>query len=154
MTVARHARGQNPLSVSVPRLVLLALALGGCASGGLPGGGAPAAYTLTKEETDLDCHRLTGRMQVRLLSLRGTEYKVGASEAAGAMRSATSAALGTDTAKNAALRAANDRPLLEAYNQRLVALGCASFDLDKELAARPSAPTPMPTVPPPSKRKS
>ncbi len=68
------------------------------------------------------------------------------------MRTATSTVLGTDTAKNAAARAANDRPILDAYNKRLVELGCPSFDIEKELQARPSAPTPHPTVPAPAKR--
>jgi hypothetical protein len=102
----------------------------------------------------LDCRKLTGRLQVRLLALRGEEYKVQPSSAAQSMRSATSAALGTDTAKNAAARAANDRPILDAYNNRLVALGCPSFDIGKELEARPSAPTPYPSIPARPKRAS
>jgi hypothetical protein len=141
-------------------LVLLLLAavvmLPGCA--GSAGGEAallPAGpYTLTPEEMALDCRKLTGRLQVRLLALRGEEYKVQPSSAAQSMRSATSAALGTDTAKNAAARAANDRPILDAYNKRLVDLGCPSFDIGKELEARPSAPTPHPSIPARPKRAS
>lgn len=102
---------------------------------------------LSEEEKGLDCRRLTGRMQVRLLSIRGEEYKVQPSAASESMRTATSTALGTSTAKNAEARAQNDRPILDAYNKRLFELGCPSFDLDKELQARPSAPTPYPTVP-------
>jgi hypothetical protein len=102
---------------------------------------------MSAEEKALDCRRLTGRIQVRLLALRGEAFKVQPSAAAQSMRSATSAALGTDTAKNAAVRTATDRPVLEAYNARLVELGCPSFDLSKELEARPSAPTPYPTIP-------
>lgn len=124
------------------------LALAGCAGSG--GGGAPlltgGAYVLTEEEKALDCRKLTGRIQVRLLALRGAEYKVQPSAGADAMRTATSTALGTATAKNAAERAATDRPMLEAYNKRLVELGCPSFDVGKELKARPSAPTPVPTI--------
>jgi hypothetical protein len=143
-------------------LVLLLLAivvtLSGCAgsAGGeaalLPSG--TGTYTLTPEEIALDCRKLTGRVQVRLLALRGEEYKVQPSSAAQSMRSATSAALGTDTAKNAAARAANDRPILDAYNKRLVELGCPSFDIGKELEARPSAPTPYPSIPARPKRAS
>lgn len=139
-------------------LLLLAgsIALPGCA--GSTGGEAAllpsGPYTLTPEEMALDCRKLTGRLQVRLLALRGEEYKVQPSSAAQSMRSATSAALGTDTAKNAAQRAANDRPILDAYNRRLVDLGCPSFDLEKELKARPSAPTPYPSIPARPKRAS
>jgi hypothetical protein len=140
----------------VPLLVALIATLPGCAgSTGAEPSLAPAGpHTLSSEEKALDCRRLTGRMQVRLLSLRGEEYKVQPSSAAKSMQSATSAALGTDTAKNAAERAANDRPVLEAYNRRLVELGCPSFDIDKELAARPSAPSPYPSIPAPAKRPS
>jgi hypothetical protein len=124
--------------------------LGGCAGSGAGAGGEgllPQGYTMSAEEKALDCRRLTGRIQVRLLALRGEAYKVQPSAAAQSMRSATSAALGTDTAKNAAVRAAAERPVLEAYNARLVELSCPSFDLGKELEARPSAPTPYPTIP-------
>ncbi|MBA4130942.1 MAG: hypothetical protein C0519_05915 [Hyphomicrobium sp.] len=124
--------------------------LGGCAGSGAGAGGdglLPQGYALSAEEKALDCRRLTGRIQVRLLALRGETYKIQPSAAAQSMRSATSAALGTDTAKNAAVRTATDRPVLEAYNARLVELGCPSFDLGKELEARPSAPTPYPTIP-------
>ena len=123
--------------------------LAGCAGAGPSEGEGllPQGYTLSAEEQALDCRRLTGRIQVRLLAVRGESYKVQPSAASQSMRSATSAALGTDTAKNAAARAATDRPVLEAYNARLVALGCPSFDIGKELEARPSAPTPHPTIP-------
>ncbi|MGE5267649.1 MAG: hypothetical protein ACM3L9_09820 [Deltaproteobacteria bacterium] len=129
--------------------LLSAVALAGCAGTGSAGGAQliDGAYSLSEEEKALDCKRLTGRIQVRLLSLRGEEYKVQPSEVSQSMRTATSTAMGTDTAKNAAARAASDRPMLEAYNKRLVELGCPSFDISKELAARPSAPTPLPTIP-------
>lgn len=141
----------------IERAIILVLCggfagLGGCAGSGavngIEGGGQLAqGYTLSAEEKALDCRRLTGRIQVRLLALRGEAYKVQPSAAAQNMRSATSAALGTDTAKNAAIRTTTDRPVLEAYNGRLVELGCPSFDIGKELEARPSAPTPYPTIP-------
>jgi hypothetical protein len=138
----------------LPLFLAIVAVLPGCAGSAavepsfFPGG----SYTLTEDEKKLDCRRLTGRMQVQLLSLRGEDYKVQPSSAAQSMQSATSAALGTDTAKNAALRSANNRPVLDAYNKRLVELGCPSFDIGKELEARPSAPTPYPSIPAPAKR--
>lgn len=133
--------------IVVPALMLAILP--GCAGSGADAGAPllPQAYSLSAEEKKLDCRRLTGRIQVRLLALRGEEFKVQPSSAAQSMRSATSAALGTDTAKNAAVRASSERPMLDAYNGRLRELGCASFDIGKELEARPSAPTPHPTIP-------
>ena len=159
--------GTQPLTAKAsraPHLSLIAatlFAVGGCASSTTTvqnGTIAPeptysGTYTLTAEEAKLDCARLTGRLQVRLLALRGAEYKVGPSGTSQAVRYVTSTATGTDTAAYAATRAATDRPVLEAYNKRLVDLGCASFDLDKELAARPSAPSPSPTIPAPAKSK-
>lgn len=159
--------GTQPLTATAfraPRLPLIAAALlaaGGCASSTTTVENATIApeqtysgsYALTAEEAKLDCARLTGRLQVRLLALRGAEYKVGPSDTSQAVRSVTSTAMGTNTAANAATRAATDRPVLEAYNKRLADLGCASFDLDKELAARPSAPSPSPTIPAPAKSK-
>lgn len=142
--------GTRPLALRTPFFVVLsAVVLAGCAGTGSTGGAQliDGAYSLSEEEKALDCKRLTGRIQVRLLSLRGDEYKVQPSGASQSMRTATSTAMGTDTAKNAAARAASDRPVLDAYNRRLVELGCPSFDIGKELAARPSAPTPLPTVP-------
>jgi hypothetical protein len=142
--------------VRIPLMVFAAAALPGCA--GTPGDStvllAPGNYTLTAEEKKLDCQRLTGRIQVRLLALRGEEFKVHPSSASQSMRSATSAALGSDSEKNATARAATNRPILDAYNNRLVELGCPSFDIAKELQARPSAPTPYPTIPASSKRAS
>ena len=87
------------VSVSQSAVVLLLLAavvtLPGCA--GSAGGEAAllptGPYTLTPEELALDCRKLTGRLQVRLLALRGEEYKVQPSSTAQSMRSATSAAL-------------------------------------------------------------
>jgi hypothetical protein len=140
----------------IPLIIFAAAMLPGCA--GSAGDSAtllaPGNYTLTTEEKALDCRRLTGRIQVRLLALRGEEYKVHPSSAAQSMRSATSAALGSDSDKNAAARAATNRPILDAYNNRLVELGCPSFDIAKELQARPSAPTPYPAIPASGKRAS
>ena len=131
-----------------PRLSAALLAglsvLPGCAGSGGP---QVQPYTLTAEEQGLDCRRLTGRMQVRLLSLRGADYKVAPTGTSATVRSAASSAFMTGTSENAERRAAMDRPVLESYNRRLVELGCPSFDLDKELAARPSAPSPAPTIP-------
>lgn len=132
---------------------LMGLVVTACASatpngsGGPPALAADGSYALSAEEKALDCGRLTGRMQVRLMSLRGADYKVGPSGTASAMRTVTSTAFGTKTGSNADARVAADRPLLEAYNRRLSELGCASFDIDKELAARPSAPSPAPSIP-------
>lgn len=133
-----------------------ALLAGACAGAAdSPGGKAPTGigtlangtYVLSAEEQALDCRKLTGRMQVRLLSVRGAEYKSAPTGISSAARSVSSTLLFTDTASNASERANRDRPMLDAYNRRLKEQGCASFDLDKELAARPSAPPPIPSVP-------
>ncbi len=133
----------------------LGLFLGACAGGSsVPATGVgqivDGRYVLSAEEQALDCRRLNGRLQVRILELRGEEFKTQPTAVSSGMRSVTSTVLLTGTAANADERRARNRPMLEAYNRRLGELGCPSYDLTKELAARPSAPSPSPTIPPPA----
>lgn len=164
----RHASDRNPVpnpsrsrnSRAWGVAGCAALLAGACASAGdspiakTPTGIGTVSngtYVLSAEEQGLDCRKLTGRMQVRILSVRGADYKVAPTGVSAAARTVSSTLLFTDTASNASERTARERPMLEAYNRRLKEQGCASFDLDKDLAARPSAPPPTPTVPPAGK---
>lgn len=141
--------------------VLAAAGLSGCANG-LEGSSAgktetgrlvDGRYLLSADEMALDCRRIHGRMQVRILELRGAEFKAETSELARGTRTVAGTLMVTHTAANAEARLARDRPMLEAYNRRLAELGCASYDLEKELAQRPSAPSPSPSIPPPAGKK-
>jgi hypothetical protein len=117
------------------------------ASAATPG----AAYTLSDEEQNLDCKALTGRTQVRILELRGHAYKTHPSELSQSVKSMTAAFSTSGQATGADAQYARDRARLDAYNRQLAAQKCATFDLDKELQARPSAPPPSPIPSEPKK---
>lgn len=101
-------------------------------------------YSLSEEELKLDCRKLTGRTQVRIMASRGADLKDAPSAASQTFGFLANSLLGSNY--NSVSQMSNDRLILEAYNKRLGELGCKSFDLDKELANRPSAPTPEPTI--------
>lgn len=103
-------------------------------------------YHLSQDELKLDCRKLTGRTQVRIMASRGADFKDSPSSASKALGFVTGTIFGTNAGKNSNNQSSNDRLILEAYNKRLKELGCKSFDLEKELANRPSAPTPEPTI--------
>src|SRR5690606_26619302 len=86
-----------------------AAALAGCANGdGLTPGQQiaqvfkptpppPETYQLTKGELELDCKKLTGRMQVRILQIRDFETRKMQSLASRGVQAAAHPVLGTNT---------------------------------------------------------
>lgn len=146
--------GRLPLSAL---LALGAAGLAGCAQGTASslapqiGQKAPDTYVpgkpyqLSAEELSLDCKKLTGRMQLRILQIRDASIRTGSSNVA---RSAHGAALplfgGTSRGVDPAADAARDRAMLEAMNQRLAGKNCPTFDLETELQPRSSRDTPTP----------
>ncbi len=107
---------------------------------------AGPAYALSAEEQDLDCKDLTGRMHVRILQMRGHANKSQPSGISQGIKAVTKTVLG-GTAAGADEQYAQSRAQLNAYNGLLATKKCATFDLDKELQARPTAPPPSPTAP-------
>ena len=99
---------------------------------------------MNDEEKALDCKKLTGRMQVRILQARDYEVRNQTTAASQAVQKAavmagSSATQGLDPSADHA----KDRAQIEAYNQRLAELKCKTFNLDDEL--RPKAVTSTPT---------
>ena len=101
---------------------------------------AKGKHVLSESEQKLDCKKLTGRIQVRLLQLRAELADTSRpSQAAQAMQTVTNPALklmfggaspyGTD--RNSQLK--RDYTTLVAYNTQLGAKNCAVFDNDGEL---------------------
>jgi hypothetical protein len=152
------------------RSLLISLAClmsGGCATA-LPGGTPvppkplPAdtrgtydgkAYVLSDAEQKLDCKKLTGRMQVRILQIRDTAERPKPSETGQTAFSTFTTITGKPTyGSDPDRQLANDRAVLEAYNRQLAAKGCATYNLDDELRAQPASVTPKP-VPLPPKTK-
>lgn len=106
---------------------------------------APAVYALNDEERALDCKKLTGRMQVRILQARDYEVRNQTSAASQALQKAVVMAGSNATqGLNPSADHAKDRAQIEAYNQRLAELKCKTFNLDDEL--RPKAVTSTPTA--------
>jgi hypothetical protein len=141
----------------------LILPFGGCASAPGPGPVAataepPAAqksasasttggYTLTDEERALDCRKLTGRMQVRILQIRDYSERPGSTGISHAMQTVTTSVLGgTKEGTDPDGRYARDRAVLEAYNNQLAAKGCPTFNLVAELKPKSVMETPSPVA--------
>jgi len=118
----------------------------------------PAAASAEKQapaaDDKLTCKQITGRMQVRILEVRSHGEKNQVSSFARGIQSGFVATFG-----NAAhgidpegTYAADIKMLIDS-NQRLVAMGCKSYDLDSELNQKDMNKTPTPTIDPPKKYK-
>lgn len=140
-----------------PAVFLSLLAIGGCSSGTatdlLPQIGQKApdryrpgeAYQLSAEELKLDCKRLTGRMQVRILQIRDTSERGNGNMIARGLQSTLTPVLGGTTyGVDRQADFARDKAVLEAMNRQLATKNCATFDLEAELRPRPLRDTPTP----------
>jgi hypothetical protein len=150
-----------PRTISLGSAAVI-LVLGGCAS--TPGPGPVAApaeappaqksaaastgsYTLNAEELALDCRKLTGRMQVRILQIRDYSERQGSTGFSHVVQTATTSVLGgTKEGTDPDGRIARDRAVLEAYNNQLAAKGCPTFNLVAELKPRGVMETPSPVA--------
>lgn len=148
----RMRRTARPLTLCV-----LAAVAAGCAG---PGGGSTAAlapgslpgsaagYQLTEEERGLDCKKLTGRMQVRILQVRDFEARERTSFVARGLQTATTSVLGgSKEGADPDGQYQRSRAQLAAYNQLLASKGCRTFDLESELKPKPITETPTPVAP-------
>jgi hypothetical protein len=106
---------------------------------------ANGVYQLGPSELKFDCKKLSGRIQLRLLTLRDAPALEPTSAAARTMHGTAGAVFGTSTVRadpGAELR--RDRAVVEAYNRQLAAKGCKTFDLEAELRKSPGLDTPAP----------
>ena len=106
-------------------------------------------YELTAEEKGLDCKKLTGRMQIRILQARDASVRTNGSALGRGMQSAVTPIFGGTThGTDPDADAARDRAMLEAYNKQLAAKKCPTFDLDAEMRPRSirDTPTPIPNT--------
>jgi hypothetical protein len=118
---------------------------------------ADSAYQMTPDELKLDCKKLTGKMQVRILQIRDEREKTLTSKTSQVMQRAVVPVLGGSpygARPDDDFR--RDRSWLEAYNAQLATKKCPTYDLDNELQPRSIRDTPKP-VPnpdaPPAKTK-
>lgn len=133
--------------------LLLSVGLGACAGSPTPDASVAAAtpppaapgYQLTEKELKLDCKALTGRIQVRLLQIRGqTSQHDGTAVARGAQMVATSIYGGSRQGTDPGGQLAADIAKLEAYNRQLAAKKCKTFNLEDELRPKHVSETPRP----------
>lgn len=102
-------------------------------------------YALSQEELGLDCRRLAGRMQVRILQIRDADERpVGTMLSQGAQIVARPLMGGSTYGVDPAGSLARDRAMLQAYNAQLKAKNCPTFDLEQELKPRDVQHTPRP----------
>lgn len=95
---------------------------------------AAGAYTMTAEEMELDCKKLTGRMAVRIVQVRDFQTRTQSTSLSRSIQTAVKPAYGgSGEGTDPDGRYARDRAMLDAYNQRLAEKNCANFDLNAEL---------------------
>lgn len=146
-----------------PRLCLSLLAIamagaaGGCAGAGALSQGYTAEegaietsatvnpdpnYKLTPEEAELDCKRLAGKVQIRILEFRSGLKPEEASSFARAIQSTTSIIDGGTAGLYVMENHKKDVAQLYAFNQQLAGKNCKSFDIAKALASTETVPSP------------
>ncbi len=140
--------------------VIATALLGACASNGVEGPSAsfvPAGeatsstaasgYTLNAQEKGLDCKRLTGKIQIRILELRTYASQTQASALSRTLQAASKPVFGgTSAGIDPNGEHARELAQIDAYNRELAAKDCRSFNLAAALASSdvPPAPTVMP----------
>ncbi|MFV0369731.1 MAG: hypothetical protein ACK5KM_14860 [Hyphomicrobiaceae bacterium] len=100
-------------------------------------------YVLTAAEKALDCRRMAGKMQIRILELRdGGARSFGSTAAEGLQRAVVPLFGGTNRGQSAATDAQRDLARLRAMNTELIARKCPHYDLEAELAKDKKAASP------------
>lgn len=109
---------------------------------------AATGYVLSAPERELDCKKLTGRIQLRLLQLRAAADRPTTSQAARTTQALVKPVFGGSSfGLDPKQQTTNDRAVVQAYNEELKRRDCPAFDLDAELAATDSKHTPRPVMP-------
>lgn len=106
-------------------------------------------YHLSQEELSYNCKKLTGKMQVRILQIRGHGQHTHPSILSRGLSPLGAIFYGASKGGASPQRYRQDRAMLEAYNRRLAEKKCKTFDLEKELSAEDTSAAPRPV----SKRK-
>lgn len=147
-------RPRLPLSLLA---IALAGAAGGCAgAGALSQGAAPEptaietsanvnpdpGYKLSPEEAELNCKRLAGKVQIRLLEFRSGLKPEESSAFARAIASTNALVDGTTAELSVAETHKKDVAQLYAFNKQLADKNCKSFDIGKALAGTDTVPSP------------
>lgn len=98
---------------------------------------------LTPDEMKLDCKKLAGRMQIRIMQLRAERGRDNPSAVAKSLQTVAKPVYGgTVYGRDPVTQASRDRAWLESGNKQLAAKNCRTFDLDAELKKPASDPPP------------
>jgi hypothetical protein len=107
--------------------------------------GANEAYQLTADELKLDCKKITGKMQVRILQVRDQrEQSLTSTTAQTIQRTIVPVLGGSPHGANPNDDFKRDRAWLEAFNARLTEKSCPAYNLEAELQPRSIRDTPKP----------
>jgi len=134
--------------IHISAIVLLAGCTGallfGCA--GTAGPGLDPAAQADADQPETDCGRITGRVHIRVLSLRSSGARSQTTSISRGLNSVTST-IGMSEGQIEAPDARQAREIaeLQELNARLKSLGCKSFDLDAALQDT-SGGTPKPSL--------
>lgn len=100
--------------------------------------------TLAPDELKLDCRKLAGRMQIRIMQVRSETARDAPSAVASTVQSVTRPIYGgTRYGSDTMRQTSRDRAWLEAANRQLAAKGCRTYDLAAELAKPAGSPPPV-----------
>ncbi len=114
---------------------------------------AAGAYQLSSDELALDCKRLTGKMQIRILQFRDYDPARKPSMVGNALHTLHNPLIGGSTrGMDPAAEHQADLAMLQAYNKRLAEKKCRTFDLEAELNPK-AAGALLPRPPPPAAKK-
>jgi hypothetical protein len=103
-------------------------------------------YQLSEDEKKYDCKKLTGKIQVRLMQVRGYDTRLKASSLARTTQSVTTPIFGgTKEGLDPDGQYRKDRAMLEAFNRELAYKKCKTFDIEAELKRTEGTPEPIPT---------
>lgn len=92
-------------------------------------------YQLAEDEKKLDCKRIRGRMQIRIVQVRAVRSREQTSLAARTMQQGLQPVYGGTTyGADPDRDVRRDIAQIEAYNRRLAELKCPQIDVQKELS--------------------
>jgi hypothetical protein len=123
---AQVTPGYTPPSAKLDKIKSLTPTGGGFDDAGV--------YSLTDQERQLDCKRLTGSIAIKILQMRDAGTRAQPSAIAAKAQSTVQPLIGgTAYGHDLAADLRRDRARLEALNNQLALKKCPAFDLDAEL---------------------
>jgi hypothetical protein len=99
------------------------------------------SYRMSETEKALDCRKLTGSMQITISRMKDQAERPPPSSLSTTMKGTLAPLMGGSTFNaDPQSEVARDRAKLQAYNQALRERGCATLDIEAELAKSPEGP--------------